>query len=158
MILDLPRLIFVHFSKTGGNSIQDALRDHSADEIVDVGLGSGRGADRFEIKRAESGLTKHSNMMAYQEFLGESFVNFRRFCILRDPFDRLLSYYFSPHRGKELEYRHSDFKDFKDFKDFIEGIPPLEFYLMQKNDYGDHFIDWKRLIFFEVFTLRCRLR
>lgn len=89
--------LFIHRGKTGGNSISEALLPYCDD--VKVVSGSQDGVERFDVENPVYGTRKHFVLRQYAEALPpELFGRLFRFSILRNPFDRLVSAYFSPHR------------------------------------------------------------
>jgi hypothetical protein len=119
VLFENNNIIFLHIPKTGGNSIQDALRNYSQDKIV-VRNSWQDGFERFSVESEKyEKLTKHSNLNDYFGALGDNFFKYRVFTVIRNPFDRLVSFYFSPHRGK-VDFNASDFEA------FIIKIPSLE--------------------------------
>lgn len=99
MISFKHRFLFVHIPKTGGNSIQNILRDYSEDHIVCLAPHHD-GVERFEVKNDQFRLDKHSTLGDYRRELGEdAFVRLYKFCGVRNPWERAISFYFSPHRG-----------------------------------------------------------
>lgn len=95
MISTLHKLIYLHAPKTGGNSIQTILLPYSDDRKVFVEHQDGH--DRFEVR---GGLTrkKHSTLRDYARALGPDIAAYKVAISVRHPFDRAVSYYFSPHR------------------------------------------------------------
>jgi hypothetical protein len=127
MIFEAQKTIFIHYPKTGGNSIQDALRKYSADQIVTFGKHQD-GIERFGVRNAKfKNLVKHSNLNDYYEALGQDIYMYKIFITTRNPFDRLVSYYFSPHRGGVIFDRNN-------FSKFIDKIPSLENYIFIKKN------------------------
>lgn len=111
MISTSHQFIFIHLPKTGGNSVQDALRDFADDEVV-APHAHQDGVERFELRNPKhKKLVKHSTLKDYVEALGPAFDDFKVYTTIRNPYDRIVSYYFSPHRGK-VEWRFSKFKAF----------------------------------------------
>lgn len=104
------RFLFVHIPKTAGNSIQNILRDYSEDEIV---AGGGQdGLERFEVRSAGGNLEKHSTLGDYDRELGaEALAGLFKFAVVRNPWDRLISFYFSPHR-REASWSPRKFRKF----------------------------------------------
>ena len=116
------KFLFVHIPKTAGNSIQNILRDYSEDKIVCLGPHQD-GIERFEVRSGRFNIHKHTNLREYRAQLGEEvFQGLFKFASIRNPWDRVISYYFSPHRGKV-------FWDREKFIEFVKSIPPATDYL-----------------------------
>lgn len=99
MISLAKRFLFVHVPKTGGNSIQGVLRRYSEDRIV-ADAPHQDGVERFEVVNERYGLHKHAAMDAYAGAIEpEVFGGLYKFAVIRNPWDWMISLYFSPHRG-----------------------------------------------------------
>ena len=123
MLSTSRRFLFLHVPKTGGNSIQDALRDCSDDRFVCLGPHHD-GVERFELRSERFHTEKHSSLADYRAQYGpDLYEALFRFACVRNPWDRVLSFYFSPHRG---EVRWSP----ADFQSFIPTVRPLREYLL----------------------------
>lgn len=128
MISEQRNFLFVHIPKTAGNSIQnillpfaddqlitaqtsaDALPAYARHEALDNDQHDGRhdgrqikdldGFDRFGLAHPVYNLRKHSPLADYQrELPAELFQRLFKFTCVRNPWERLISMYFSPHRG-----------------------------------------------------------
>lgn len=119
------RFLFVHIPKTGGNSIRLALKDFAIDEIVfnpkqRAYNQSKQEIHRFGIKNPYISLNKHSKITDIHarwnsEHLG-NWEDYFKFSCVRNPWDRLVSFYFSPHLGNTTFNK----------KQFIEIIQDVE--------------------------------
>lgn len=86
-------LIYIHIPKTGGNSVQKILSLNGKYEGIFKTDKKRDGIDRFEI---EDNLTdyKHQKLSVYNKKC--SLSEYKIFTLVRNPTDRLISYYFSP--------------------------------------------------------------
>ncbi len=99
MLSTSHRFLFVHIPKTGGNSIQDALRDCADDAIVRL-QPHHDGVNRFEVRSATYRTVKHSTIADYKREYGDALMaTLFKFSCIRNSWDRCMSHYFSPHRG-----------------------------------------------------------
>ena len=93
--------LFVHIPKTAGNSIQSALRDYSEDQLVALRKEQD-GIERFGLRNPKYKIRKHSTLREYRDTLGdEQFRKLYRFACVRNPWDRMVSYYFTPTQSAE---------------------------------------------------------
>lgn len=107
MISIQKKFLFVHVPKTGGNSIQNVLRDYSEDEIT---RGKRQdGFERFGVSNRHYDTKKHSKLFHYQSALDDDlYRSLFKFATIRNPWDRVVSAYFSP--GKNVtEWNRNDF-------------------------------------------------
>ena len=101
MISLQKRFLFVHIPKTAGNSIQSALRDYSEDQLVALRKEQD-GIERFGLRNPNYNVKKHSTLREYHDALGdEQFRNLYKFTCVRNPWDRMISYYFTPTQSPE---------------------------------------------------------
>ncbi|BCX49882.1 pullulanase pulA [Haloferula helveola] len=123
------RFLFVHIPKTAGNSIQNILKDYSEDRIV--ASGNQDGVERFEVRSEGRSLEKHSTLAEYYSELGAEVADgLFKFAVVRNPWDRLISFYFSPHR------RETSWSPRK-FRKFVEhDVRPLTSYFELENNRG----------------------
>jgi hypothetical protein len=98
MHLQLPtgESLFIHVPKTGGNSVQQALIAHGLSRDHFHLSGHQDGVERFDLRGAITH-TKHQALRAY-EAQWPAAAHCPVFVGMREPLDRLISFYFSPHR------------------------------------------------------------
>jgi Sulfotransferase family len=124
--------LFIHAPKTGGNSLQYILSHYSEDDIVTTKKRHGRfasekiiqdGKERFEVHNKKYKITKkHFSLSEYKSVLEDSiYQKLFKFSVIRNPWDRMISFYFSPHRGIKW--------DRQTFIDLLERAEPLRFYI-----------------------------
>jgi len=101
MISFQKRFLFVHIPKTAGNSIQSVLRDYSEDELTAL-RSEQDGVERFGLRNPKYKIKKHSTLAEYRRALGnEQFRSLYKFTCVRNPWDRMVSYYFTPTQSPE---------------------------------------------------------
>src|ERR1043166_4255520 len=132
--------LFVHIPKTGGNSIQSVLARYSEDEIT---RRAGQdGVQRFGVSNPKYKLKKHSPLTDYRAALGEErFAQLYKFAPVRNPWDRMVSLYFTPIQRKKWD-RHA----FK--KTILEALSGADYLRLGKKD-PDPFKNVDRIIRFE---------
>ncbi len=125
MISVQKRFLFIHVPKTGGNSIQNILRDYSEDKIVTLAKHQD-GVERFEVRNSQYNITKHSTLSHYKTTLdANTYRSLFKFATIRNPWDMMISFYFSPHRGVTEWSRGS-------FLTLINETPTLRHYVLEK--------------------------
>lgn len=145
--------LFIHVPKTAGNSITRALLPFSEDKIVRTAPHQD-GMERFEIRSPSLEMHKHLTLAEYRERLSsEQFDRLFKFCGIRNPWDRCVSYFFSPHRG-DVEWSPTAFEAF-----IKETILPIDHYIRYSGDQIDPFENVDAVLRFEHlhrdFTLIC---
>jgi len=97
MISIAKNFLFIHIPKTGGNSIQNILKNYSEDEIV-IRASHQDGVERFGVHNKKYNTNKHSTLSHYKFCLSTKvYHSLFKFSVIRNPWDRMISYYFSPH-------------------------------------------------------------
>ena len=98
MISIQKKFLFVHIPKTGGNSIQEILKEYSEDRILTTNPRQD-GINRFELRNDRYNIEKHSTLAVYKrELEPELFAELYKFTVIRNPWELMISLYFSPHR------------------------------------------------------------
>jgi hypothetical protein len=142
MISFQKRFLFVHIPKTAGNSIQSVLRDYSEDELVAL-RGEQDGVERFGLRNPKYKVKKHSTLAEYRAALGEGeFANLYKFTCIRNPWDRMVSYYFTPTQKAEAWDR-------KKFRKIISNAVSVADYLRLNQGEKDPFSNVDSIMRFE---------
>ena len=137
--------LFVHVPKTAGNSIQSVLRDCSEDELVALRKEQD-GIERFGLRNPKYKIRKHSTLREYREALGdEQFRTLYKFTCVRNPWDRMVSYYFTPTQTPE----HWNWKKFRGIISKAVSIPD---YLRLDEAEADPFANVDYIMRFENLT------
>lgn len=120
------KFLFIHIPKTGGNSIQYCLQKYSDDKIVN----NDKNYDTFEISNDALPISKHTSLNIYKDLLGKNvYDNLYKFCVVRNPWDMCISFYFSPHWGFKqikwdenvfLEILNAEIKPYNHYTNFQE--------------------------------------
>ena len=142
MISFQKRFLFVHIPKTAGNSIQSVLRDYSEDQIVAL-RSEQDGIERFGLRNPNYKIKKHSTLAEYRAALGDyRFRNLYKFTCVRNPWDRMVSYYFRPTQ----QVGELDRKEFR--KVILKALSVADYLRLDKGD-GDPFANVDYIIRFE---------
>ena len=142
MISFQKRFLFVHIPKTAGNSIQSTLRDYSEDQLVALRKEQD-GIERFGLRNPNYKIKKHSTLCEYRDALGnKQFRSLYKFTCVRNPWDRMVSYYFTPTQSPETWDR-------KGFQEIISKAVSVADYLRLDRNEQDPFANVNYIIRFE---------
>lgn len=122
MISIEKKFLFIHVPKTGGNSIQQVLSEYSDDRLI-INDKRQDGIERFEVMNGLYKTTKHSSLSQYKRSIDKkTFSQLFKFATMRNPWDMMVSQYFSPHR-KNLEWNREKFRK------LVFKVKPLRHYI-----------------------------
>lgn len=137
------RFLFVHVPKTAGNAVHRVLLPYSEDRMVQAAPHHD-GMDRFEVRSPHFEMHKHLSLSEYRDRLAPPvFGEVFKFCCVRNPWDRCVSHFFSPHRGK-VAWTPEAFEAFVD-----EQVVPAEAYVRLTPDDRDPFSNLDAVLRFE---------
>jgi len=127
------QFLFIHVPKTAGNSVHRALLPFSDDHMVSLNAKQDK-IQRFEIRSPNLPIEKHSTLSDYRAQLPrKQFEALLKISCIRNPWDRCVSFFFSPHRGI-VEYSPEAFEAFID-----HIVAPSHQYLKLSDDDADPF-------------------
>ena len=147
MISHKHKFLFIHVPKTGGNAVQSVLKEYSENKIMTKR--DQDGIDRFGVvDDANPLLRKHSTMRDYISVYEDDIKDYLKFVVIRNPFDKIVSHYFSPHRWVSKNpitklVKHFSLRDklknfdVDAFSVWAAEIKPLEHYLqLEREGFG----------------------
>ena len=110
------KFLFIHIPRTGGTSVEYALKDYSED-TVDFNM-AGRvypsGLAPKSGLPTDGGWYKHSPARQFKEALGDEYDDYYKFVIVRHPIEKLRSVCrFNGSKPKNLCSQYDGTKDFK---------------------------------------------
>lgn len=136
--------VFIHIPKTGGNTIQKHLFDAGVSLDKMTLFGHQEGQDRFEVRGK---YTRKKHMQLSEYYRHKKIRGLEIFTCIRHPLDRLVSFYFSPHRHIRLEEETqswvmpSEVKfDINEFKSLVQSNVSMIEMLSFNSQYGVQFI------------------
>ena len=136
------RFLFVHVPKTAGNSIQSSLRSYSEDQLIALRKEQD-GIERFGLRNPKYKIKKHSRLSEYRDALGdEQFRSLYKFTCVRNPWDRMVSYYFTPTQNPETWNRQK-------FREMISKAVSVADYLRLDAGEKDSFANVDHIMRFE---------
>ncbi len=90
------KFIFVHINKTAGTSMEKALADYGVKKLEE------KSDLKFELNYNQS---QHFNCDEYKKYLGSEYDDYFKFTVVRNPFDRVVSYYYGGAIQKGLNFK-----------------------------------------------------
>ena len=112
MISHKLKFIFIHIPKTSGNSLILYLKDFIDDEVINITnlLGEKQGI-RILCGKTRKNI-KHVNITYYKNTYGEKINDYFKFTIVRNPYDRMLSFYFFSKGKNNQVFNRNEFINF----------------------------------------------
>lgn len=104
------KFIFIHIPKTAGNAVQKVLMPYSEEKIYRESYKDGKLND-FEVENELGICKKHEWIGAYienPETLKYPFEEYHKFCVVRNPWERMVSWYCYtfPRISKQVDKDH----------------------------------------------------
>ncbi len=112
MISHKLRFIFIHIPKTSGNSLSLFLKDFIDNDVIQRSskMGEKQGISILcEKTRMDF---KHANITYYENTYCEKINDYFKFTIVRNPYDRILSFYFWSKGKKNQTFDRNEFIKF----------------------------------------------
>ena len=137
------KFLFIHVPKTAGNSIQRVLLPFSGDKIALLAPHHD-GVNHFDIRSPTLDIHKHSSLSEYQAQLRpDLFESLFKFSCTRNPWDRCVSFFFSPHRGL-VKWSPKEFERF-----IVDNVRQTDAYLQLSDGRQNPFENVDSVIHFE---------
>ena len=111
MISHKLKFIFIHIPKTSGNSLSLYLKDLIDNIVVRKNSLVGENQGIKILCEYGNNDIKHADIGYYKKVYGETINDYFKFTIVRNPYDRILSYYFW-NKGTNKTFNRDEFIDF----------------------------------------------
>jgi hypothetical protein len=126
MISHKLKFIFIHIPKTSGNSLSLLLKDLINNGITcSKGNGNGEGI-KVHCEKTKLDI-KHKNINYYNSLYGKNINNYFKFTIVRNPYDRILSFYFWKKGTKNQVFNRKEFINFVNKKNSSQSIHQYQY-------------------------------
>jgi hypothetical protein len=104
MISHKYKFIFIHIPKTAGNSLSILLKDISDDKVINYTNFCSVPKNDIDIKcKITNKSIKHENIQYYRKIYDCKIDSYFKFTVIRNPYDRSLSYYYYFYNDKKDE-------------------------------------------------------
>ena len=135
MLSSTHGFIFIHRSKSAGTSVRQALLPYIDDEIL-PDQGYQDGVNPSNTHTVQFGRRKHMGLLEYKQVLPSGFYEKAfKFSLIRNPFERLISVYYSPNRVVLGNIDVNSF-DRQDFLRMVREECPFREYVCTNNSSG----------------------
>tara|TARA_B100000282_G_scaffold296112_1_gene277084 strand:+ start:340 stop:927 length:588 start_codon:yes stop_codon:yes gene_type:complete len=94
MISHKLKFIFIHIPKTSGNSLSVFLKDFIDNDVIQRTNTMGENQGICIICEKTRKDIKHNDITYYENIYGKKINSYFKFSIVRNPYDRILSFYF----------------------------------------------------------------
>lgn len=112
MISHKLKFIFIHIPKTSGNSLSLFLKDFIDDKVIHRTSNMGEKQGISIICEKTNKDIKHMDITYYKNTYGEKINDYFKFTIVRNPYDRMLSYYFWSKGKNNQKFNRNEFIKF----------------------------------------------
>jgi hypothetical protein len=112
MISHKLKFIFIHIPKTSGNSLSLFLNKYIDNKVITITNKLGKNQGIVIKSEFENINIKHKKINYYHDTYGKKINDYYKFSIVRNPYDRILSYYFWAKGMKNKNFIRDEFKKF----------------------------------------------
>lgn len=120
MISHKFRFIFIHIPKTSGSSLSVFLKSFTDNTILKTS-NIIQQINNLQVICERTGMDiKHKDIKYYENLYGNKINDYFKFTIVRNPYDRILSFYFFFKGNKNKVFNKNEFIDFLKKNDFSQ--------------------------------------
>jgi hypothetical protein len=120
MISHKFRFIFIHIPKTSGSSLSVFLKNFIDNTILKTS-NTIQQINNLQVICERTGMDiKHKDIKYYENLYGNKINDYFKFTIVRNPYDRILSFYFFFKGNKNKVFNKNEFIDFLKKNDFSQ--------------------------------------
>ena len=112
MISHKLKFIFIHIPKTSGNSLSLFLKDFIDNDVIHRSSNMGEKQGISIICEKTKKCIKHNDITYYKNTYCEKINDYFKFTIVRNPYDRMLSFYFWSKRKNNQKFNRNEFINF----------------------------------------------
>ena len=112
MISHKLKFIFIHIPKTSGNSLSLFLKDFIDNVVIQRSSNMGEKQGISVLCEKTKKDIKHANINYYKHHYGEKINDYFKFTIIRNPYDRILSFYFWSKGKNNQVFNRNEFINF----------------------------------------------
>lgn len=111
MVSDKKKFIFIHPPKVGGNTIHSLLKDYYSPRVKTFDNRAGKDQGRMIYRDREGDMDKHAKLSDLYKIFPHA-TDYYKISVIRNPWDRTVSWFSWWHKAKVAEDSCADFRKF----------------------------------------------